>query len=83
LDVFNQYKDEELIKVAQDCSIWKIMERRGGLYGKVTNDTLSAGEKQLICICRALLKNTKIVLIDEATANIDVTHDYIIQKVLA
>jgi ATP-binding cassette subfamily C (CFTR/MRP) protein 4 len=36
----------------------------------------------LICICRAVLKHTKIVLIDEATANIDVKNDTLIQKVI-
>jgi ABC-type multidrug transport system fused ATPase/permease subunit len=83
LDVFNQYQDDELIKIAKECSILDIIDRRGGLHGKVSNDTLSAGEKQLICICRALLKNSKIILIDEATANIDIVHDYLIQKVIS
>jgi ATP-binding cassette, subfamily C (CFTR/MRP), member 4 len=67
----------------QECNISDIIERRGGLYGKVSNDTISAGEKQLICICIALLKNSKIILIDEATANIDIVNDDLIQKVIS
>ena len=34
-------------------------------------ENLSAGEKQLVCIARAILESKKIVLIDEATSNID------------
>jgi ABC-type multidrug transport system fused ATPase/permease subunit len=37
---------------------------KDGLDGLVDNGSLSAGEKQLLCICRAFLKRSKLVLID-------------------
>jgi ABC-type multidrug transport system fused ATPase/permease subunit len=43
---------------------------------------LSAGEKQLICIVRAVLRNSKLVILDEATANIDVVTEQTIQNLL-
>ena len=41
-------------------------------------DVLSVGEKQLICLCRALLKNNKVLILDEASANIDLNTEKII-----
>ena len=43
---------------------------------------LSIGEKQLICITRAILRKSKIVILDEATASIDFRHEEIVQKAI-
>ena len=43
---------------------------------------LSSGERQLICICRAILRKSVLVILDEATSNIDVVTEQKIQELI-
>ena len=84
IDPFSTIDNEEILTVlkkigfeyteSDDIILDRKIEQNG------TN--LSVGEKQLICICRAILRKTKIIVMDEATANIDMTTEEKIQKAL-
>lgn len=84
LDPLGEYTDAQLSRALELTALKETMDNRNGLESQIAEngENLSVGERQLISIARAILKPTKIVLVDEATANIDVTTESIIYKAM-
>lgn len=75
--------DEELNKILVKSKILHMIDGLpGGLNFIINEETnnMSAGEKQLFTIARALVSNPEILILDEATSNVDTRLEYIINK---
>ena len=73
--------DEEIIRAAKEAHSWEFIRRMPqGLDTPVNDDSLSAGQKQLLCITRVMLTLPPMLILDEATSSIDTRTEVRIQQ---
>ena len=85
IDPFKHCSDEECLAALEAAQLsYLIRNHPDGLHLFIAESgaNLSAGERQLICVARAMLKKSTILLMDEATANVDHETDKMIQAVI-
>ncbi|KAI8916137.1 P-loop containing nucleoside triphosphate hydrolase protein [Gorgonomyces haynaldii] len=85
MDPFGEYTDEQLWATLDMVELKQLVSQMPKKLDSQIGEeggNWSAGEKQLLCLSRAILKNSKIVVMDEATSAVDIRIDELIQKIV-
>ncbi|KAM0458751.1 hypothetical protein ACHAPV_005740 [Trichoderma viride] len=82
VDPLNHASDEDITQALRRVRLWSIVEEQGGVDEEMDLSSWSAGQKQLLCFARAMVKRSKILILDEAMSSVDHEAEAIMQEII-
>ena len=82
IDPLNVIPDDLLISTLTKVHLWTIISARGGLLAQMKAQPLSQGQQQLFCLAKAMLRDSNVLILDEATSSLDEESERWIQEVI-
>ncbi|KAH7165351.1 ABC transporter [Dactylonectria macrodidyma] len=81
MDPFGEASDANIIRALERVGLWELIKEQG-LDKEMDSGSWSAGQKQLLCLARAMVRQKKVIVFDEAASNVDSHTESTIQDII-
>ncbi|KAI0015929.1 P-loop containing nucleoside triphosphate hydrolase protein [Xylariomycetidae sp. FL0641] len=82
VDPFGTVSDEDIVGALRGIQLWSTISDLGGLDSELNEAAWSAGQKQLLCLARTIIRKSKVLILDEATSSVDGETEAIMRDII-